>query len=521
MKKRLNRLGMLEDSVCTTLMTSCNPKGIVTLSAIAESAAQSKEMICCDKLKNSNKFTRKQKSSKTSDRVLTLKEKECTPYWNDLCKEISSKLWCPTETVLRDSDMPSLSSLSKEMVGKSWFSTTMYQPVEKQSSLPTSWPFSTTPAVECTEQEVIRIKKIRIYPTKEQASLFRGWFGCSRFAYNETVNNLNLPKEDERRLSGGWMKISAQLIKLLPEWSKEIPFQIRKMAVRDAFNAFVNGCRKAKKTGELFKLSYRSRKNPKQSCFIPSTAIRGGGIYPTYSGKVKMMESIPDTCRDSRLVFDNGRWFLHTPYRVKVTSSDNQGRVVALDPGIRTFLTGFSSDAVFKVGAGDFSRIARLAHHCDDLISRMTKVNHAKRSRMKKALQRMKHKIWDLIDELHFKSINFLMKSFDCVVFPTFNSSEMVTKATRKIRSKTVRAILTFAFFRFSQRLEHKAKALGKTVIRISEAYTSKTASWTGEVKEKLGSSKFITSSGEKMDRDINGARGIFLRALGDTPCIA
>jgi len=151
----------------------------------------------------------------------------------------------------------------------------------------------------------------------------------------------------------------------------------------------------------------------------------------------------------------------------------------------------------------------------------MTKVNHAKRSRMKKALQRMKHKIWDLIDELHFKSINFLMKSFDCVVFPTFNSSEMVTKATRKIRSKTVRAILTFAFFRFSQRLEHKAKALGKTVIRISEAYTSKTASWTGEVKEKLGSSKFITSSGEKMDRDINGARGIFLRALGDTPCIA
>jgi putative transposase len=360
--------------------------------------------------------------------------------------------------------------------------------------------------------------------------MFRNWFGVSRFVYNEAINNLNLPKDDECRLKGGKLKFSTQLLQQLPElskrsdaktWLAEVPFQIKKIAARDAFNAFKTGCSKYKNTGESFKLKHRSRKNPKQSCFIPETALRCGGIYSKRSGNVKMSESLPHNFRDSRLVLDNDRWFLHVPYQVKITTSDKQGRVVALDPGIRTFLTGFSPDSVFKVGSGDFSRIARLAHHCDDLISRMTKVNRSKRFRMKKALHRMKHKIWNLIDELHFKSINFLMKSFDCVVFPTFNSSEMVTKATRKIRSKTVRAMLTFAFFRFSQRLEHKAKTLGKTVIRISEAYTSKTASWTGEIKEKLGSAKFISSNGDKMDRDINGARGIFLRALGDNPSIA
>jgi putative transposase len=45
---------------------------------------------------------------------------------------------------------------------------------------------------------------------------------------------------------------------------------MKKIAVEDAYKAFVNGCRKWKKSGESFSLRFRSRKNPKQSCFIPS-----------------------------------------------------------------------------------------------------------------------------------------------------------------------------------------------------------------------------------------------------------
>ena len=52
----------------------------------------------------------------------------------------------------------------------------------------------------------------------------------------------------------------------------------------------------------------------------------------------------------------------------------------------------------------------------------------------------------------------------------------------------------------------------------MSEAYTSKTVSWTGGVNDKLGSSKVVKSGTVRMDRDINGARGIFLKALVDSP---
>ena len=81
------------------------------------------------------------------------------------------------------------------------------------------------------------------------------------------------------------------------------------------------------------------------------------------------------------------------------------------------------------------------------------------------------------------------------------------------------RAMMSFAFHKFSMRLESKAKELGKLVLRVCEAYTSKTASWTGELKQ-IGAAKKITSNGIAVDRDINGARGIFLRALVDTPSL-
>ncbi len=49
---------------------------------------------------------------------------------------------------------------------------------------------------------------------------------------------------------------------------------------------------------------------------------------------------------------------------------------------------------------------------------------------------------------------------------------------------------------------------------------TLKTVSWTGEIVKNLGGARVIKSAltGLKMNRDLNGARGIFLRALVDTP---
>ena len=58
-------------------------------------------------------------------------------------------------------------------------------------------------------------------------------------------------------------------------------------------------------------------------------------------------------------------------------------------------------------------------------------------------------------------------------------------------------------------------------MLEVSEAYTSKTRSWDGGVNQNLGSRTVVRDEkGFGMDRDVNGARGIFLRALGDSPLL-
>jgi putative transposase len=138
---------------------------------------------------------------------------------------------------------------------------------------------------------------------------------------------------------------------------------------------------------------------------------------------------------------------------------------------------------------------------------------------LKKAANPIRAKIKNLVSELHKKTAKFLVDNFDVILLPTFETSHMVKKGRRRIRSKSVRQMLTLSHYQFKQFIKHKAFEHNKIVIDVNEAYTSKTVSWTGEVV-KIGGSKIIKSpsTGETMDRDLNGARGIFLRALVDTP---
>ena len=98
----------------------------------------------------------------------------------------------------------------------------------------------------------------------------------------------------------------------------------------------------------------------------------------------------------------------------------------------------------------------------------------------------------------------------------------MIVKKKRKLRNKTARAMMTCAFYQFSQTLEHFGNLYGSKLVRITEEYTSKTCTKCGHVHRKLGSSQnFVCPNcGYEIPRDFNGAVGIFLKAMWDTTFI-
>ena len=199
--------------------------------------------------------------------------------------------------------------------------------------------------------------------------------------------------------------------------------------------------------------------------------------------------------------------------------TENQGDVVAIDPGIRSFLTYFSSDGQFgQFGRRSFERVLNLQLRIDKLISKKS-LSKDKKEKVKlyRVIGRARHRLKDLVDELHWKCANYFVKSFKVVIFPPFNVSGMVKKGNRKLRRSVVRSMQSFRFFDFKQRLKQKCHEHGVVFIEQNESYTSKTNSFNGELINGLGGKERFKYDGVTVNRDINAARNILIRALRDS----
>lgn len=327
-------------------------------------------------------------------------QKDCNTFYDNLCKSISSQLLSHKSI---DNTMTECDKTSCTMTVKSWFSTKQVTVHNKNSQNNYLQSFISS-HVDCmvSDSIVTKSRRIRIYPSQQQKQLFKQWFGVGRKVYNICVNHFN-EKDIEVK---GWMKMGTTVLSELTEsYIKSIPYQIKKIAVKDSYTSWRTNCKKTKKTGKPFKLRYKSRKNPIQSCYIPKQSVSENGIYHTISGKLKFSEREwlnNDFC-DCRLINDHGRWYLSVPHKITTAATENQGGIVALDPGVRNFLTYFSEDGRFGwLGIHAFDRILNLNLKRDKLLSKLalTKDKNNK-CNLKRTLNRTYHRIQDLVDELH------------------------------------------------------------------------------------------------------------------------
>ena len=165
------------------------------------------------------------------------------------------------------------------------------------------------------------------------------------------------------------------------------------------------------RTGERFSTpGFRSRRDPSQNCFIPAKAVFQHGVYPRLLGNLKMAEQPPRGHGDSRLTLQNGRYHLSASTRYNPDLEQQAGRewdrVAALDPGIRTFTTWFSQTDAGHIAQGAFGRIQRLCQRLDNLISKTAKAPRTKRRNMRKAAERTRNRIRNLIKKLEFLTIS-------------------------------------------------------------------------------------------------------------------
>ena len=517
MKGRFDTSRQLAGKDAMTVPVSKKAVARKRTTATAESPLVSKKTTSKGKSSSCSPSTQITPFSRMLGLGLTSKENNSDSFLKNVLKEESVKSLLPTETDFADLDLNCLSGSSLKTLLNSWFSNNKSFLLNK-NLLPICSQSSPSFRVEFMDSEntVTRSRKIRIYPNKEQKTILSNWFGASRFAYNKTVEFLKQPDTKAQ-----WKAIKTDLLHSMPEWSEEVPYQIKSVAIRDCCQAVSNAKKKFKQTGKFNEVKFRSKKRGDNNLFIPQSAVSENGVYHTILGKLKTAEPLWRPTHDCRVVLQNGRYFVIVPIDVAVKRPENQRlSACALDPGVRTFQTVFSKEICSKIGEHDFQRVFRYCYALDKLVSRKKKERN---NRFNKAMQRIRWKVRDLIDEIHNKLALTLCRLFDVVYIPSFETHDMVSK----LKHKTSRAMLGWAHYRFKMKLKSKAEEYSCKIMDCTEEYTSKTCGNCGEINS-IGGKEVWTCKhcGCAHDRDINGARNILFKqmflALRDpsTPCL-
>jgi len=214
--EQLNIIELNKDKDDITLVPTLNCQNQPKQSVIVESQASNKGTILKDK---------SQKPKKTSVVDSTISIAGLNPYWNAQCEVINSKLWLP----IKGLD----SSLFSKTLDGSWFSNQLI--VSQNNNLPTIFSaFFMSSDVECKDLEITKAKSVKLYPTKTQRQTFKKWHNCSRYVFNQTIDYIRSCVN----FSPSWMDIRKDLLRQLPKWYDDVPFQINGNAVKEAHQAY-------------------------------------------------------------------------------------------------------------------------------------------------------------------------------------------------------------------------------------------------------------------------------------------
>jgi IS605 OrfB family transposase len=374
-----------------------------------------------------------------------------------------------------------------------------------------------------TTQNVIISKKIRINPSDEEK-----WFealNLYRRAYNlaiEFMRKGRKPSSEFRTQICDWCQLECE------ENAICYNSNLIQAAYREACQTRANVIAKHVK-GERATMSFKSR-NASEQAFIAPRLSKKKAVFPLLLGTCHWFETVPDEAIGKTVIvkYQQGHWFACVQkIQIIPPQKTNTLSIISLDPGVRTFQTGFSQHDATQYGDQFVeTKLVPLMLEMDRLISLRDQLHKKDRSQqwVQDRLRFIHHKMNEirvrkknLVEDLHRRVAYDLVKNYDLILLPTFETKKMSQKSTesrkRFLRRKTVRGMLGLAHYKFKLTLKWMAKKYGKTVIDVNESYTSKTL-WDGSLLKNLGGKASILFQGIRVNRDIHGARNILIRFL-------
>ncbi|AAS54227.1 AGL264Wp [Eremothecium gossypii ATCC 10895] len=385
-------------------------------------------------------------------------------------------------------------------------------------------------------------KTVRIYPTSKQKEILHLWLTATRHMYNLAVaERIRLGKEAKENGTKVKMKLK-HLREVMPlkknfdyerdpklTYLKNVPFLIKDNGLRDFDKDYRTNLAKSKNTLRPFKIHFKKIKDKQSMTVEKKVWGLSRGIYHDVfrKGAFRSTEPLPEQLpHDSRLIREHGKWFLVIPYETSGLMPKKEAiNAVAVDPGVRTFLTTYdSSQRVLEIGEDGYLKLQHLDRRLRSLQSEIHKLRSkgivlSKEDRKRKirnrrtVISRLYQRKKNLANDVHRKASHLLASKYNYILIPVLNFHNF-KKTNRRVKAN----LANMKHCLFVQRLKNKASHFeNTTVIEVDEEFTTKTCSLCG-VRSNIGASKVFKCDNcdATFDRDHNAAKNILLKYLGE-----
>jgi len=266
-------------------------------------------------------------------------------------------------------------------------------------------------------------------------------------------------------------------------------------------------------------LRFRKRKDQWWNITIPKTASKIKdktiNIFPKYNlESIKIKKSIEEITCDFQIRCHKklDLWELVIPEPIVIKKPSETFRTVAIDPGIRTFLTTIDSNGTIKEFGKDWRNNEKIIKR----INKLDKCSSLKTKKKEHLLALHRRKLFNMIDDMHKKTAKHLLDNYDVIVLPKLRTKR-IAKKENCLGNRINRNIHLLAHCRFHNYLSWKAMTMGKIVIDQDESFTTQTCFRCGILNKSIGSNKefFCENCGNQSDRDIQSSFNILTKYMG------
>lgn len=384
--------------------------------------------------------------------------------------------------------------------------------------------FKLTKNTDQVHAQYIKCKTVIMDLTSDQKLLMDRWFNSYALMYNQTLKFIKETYHKEKKTKVNFRNLrSLDLMKEKEEIIKNCHKSKKKRVMCHNLDGAIKlACANYKsaltnlKRGHIktFRIRYWKLNRNKKIMDMEHQYFNNNAMCLSAFGKIKYYYNgqefdITTVNKSCKIGYSDGKYYLYVPEELDCEQVVNAKKIFSGDPGIKTFLTGISENEAVKIGDNFGKQIEAILNRMDNLNKRfLPKKIHQRYNRI------CSERITNLVDELHWKTINYLTKNYNTILIGDMSVKGITNKQASKLTAMTKRIGYRMKFYTFRQRLEYKCKSRNLEYKKVDESFTSKMCSRCGNVKEDLGGNRIYncTVCGLKIDRDINGARGIYLK---------